>query len=140
MRTLILFAVAALGAGCVNESADVEAGQSALMNGMDGGELSEALAGRTAGEPRSCVRLRDVRNTRSAGRDTILFDGPGDLVYVNRARSSCPDIKSWHAIRHRTVGTNICENELIRVFDPNSGIEFGGCSLGEFVPWRRDRS
>jgi hypothetical protein len=140
MRTLIMFAAAALCAGCVNESADVEAGQSVMMNAADGGALAEALAGRTAGEPRSCVRLQDVRNTRSAGRDTILFDGPGDVVYVNRARSSCPDIKSWHAIRHRTVGTNICANELIRVFDPNTGIEFGGCSLGEFVPWRRDRS
>ena len=139
MRTLILFAAAALAAGCVNESADVvDAGQSVVMIPADV-ELSAALAGRTAGEPRSCVRLQDVRNTRSAGRDTILFDGPGDVVYVNRARSSCPDIKSWHAIRHRTVGTNICANELIRVFDPNSGIEYGGCSLGEFVPWRRDR-
>ena len=140
MRTLILFASAALAAGCVNEAADVSAGQSATMDTADDAKLSEALAGRTAGEPRSCVRLQDVRNTRSVGRDTILFDGPGDVVYVNRARSSCPDIRSWHATRHRTVGTNICANELIRVFDPNTGIESGGCSLGEFVPWRRDRS
>jgi hypothetical protein len=136
---LIAVAAAALVAGCAND-ADLAAGESALMNAVDGAELAEAVAGRTAGPPRSCVRLQDVRNTRSAGRDTILFDGPGGVVYVNRTRSSCPDIRPWHAIRHRTVGTNLCANELIRVFDPNSGIEYGGCSLGEFVPWRRDRS
>jgi hypothetical protein len=136
----IAAAAAALAAGCAND-ADLSSGESAVLNAADSSaELGQALAGRTAGPPRSCVRLQDVRNTRSAGRDVILFDGPGDLVYVNRARSSCPEIKSWHAIRHRTVGTNICANELIRVFDPNSGIEYGGCALGEFVPWRRERS
>ncbi|HEY0011829.1 MAG TPA: hypothetical protein VGB79_03140 [Allosphingosinicella sp.] len=138
MRTFILFGAAALAAGCVGD-ADVGSGQSAAMNAEESAALSEALEGRTAGPPRSCIRLQDVRNTRSVARDTILFEAAGDVVYVNRARSSCPDIKSWHAIRHRTVGTNICANELIRVFDPNSDIEFGGCSLGEFVPWRRRR-
>jgi hypothetical protein len=138
----MLFAVAAaaLVAGCVNESDEMSAAAAAVGNAVEADALAEALAGRTAGAPRSCVRLQDVRNTRGAGPDTILFDGPGDVVYVNRARSSCPDIKSWHAIRTRTLGTNLCSGELIRVFDPNSGIEFGGCSLGEFVPWRRERS
>jgi hypothetical protein len=138
MRTLILFGAAALAAGCVGD-ADVDAGRSPTMNAAEDAALSAGLEGRTAGPPRSCIRLQDVRNTRSAGRDTILFDGAGDVVYVNRARSSCPDIKTWHAIRHRTIGTNICSGELIRVFDPNSGIEYGGCALGEFVPWRRRR-
>jgi|SRR5215217_1235938 len=100
---------------------------------------SEALAGRTAGTPVSCVRQQDVRNSRSGSGGTILFDGPGDLVYVNRPRSECPAIRSHYAISHRTTGTNLCTGDLIRIYDPTSGIEYGGCSLGEFEPWRRPR-
>jgi hypothetical protein len=101
--------------------------------------LAEALAGRTAGGPRNCVRSQELRNSRGAGTNTILFDGPGDLVYVNRARGACPRIESWHAISHRSTTNAMCSGELIRVLDPNSGIEYGGCTLGEFVPWRRNR-
>lgn len=101
--------------------------------------LSDLLAGKTQREPVSCVRQQDVRNIRSAGNNRIVYDGPGGTTYVNHATGSCPLIQPWHAIRHRSISTNICSGELIRVFDPQTGIEFGGCTLGEFVPWRRPR-
>jgi hypothetical protein len=135
MRTILaITAAAAALAGCTMSrdgpvSADSDADGEVL--------LAEALAGRTAGGPVNCVRSQDVRNTRSAGGGRVLFDGPGNVVYVNQTSGSCPAIRPWHAIRHRTVGTNICSGELIRVFDPQSGVEYGGCSLGAFVPWRR---
>ena len=137
MKTYILLGAAALSAGCARESMEVSAADSTIMNTADGAELDEALAGRTAGEPRSCVRSQDVRNTRSAGRDTILFDGPGNTVYVNRTSGSCPRIQPWHAVRHRTISSSLCSGELIRIFDPQTGVEYGGCSLGEFTPYRR---
>ena len=118
-------------AGCAVDDRTAE------LNSSDTADLTMALAGRTEGEPRNCVRQQDVRNTRSVGGNTILFDGPGGIVYVNRASGSCPRIQPWHAIRHRTINTSICSGELIRVFDPQTGVEYGGCSLGSFVPWRR---
>jgi hypothetical protein len=104
---------------------------------MDEAALDEALAELSPGSPVNCVRQQDVRNTRSPGGNAILFDGPGGTVYLNRASGACPAIRPWHAIRHRTINTQICSGELIRVFDPQSGIEYGGCTLGAFVPWRR---
>jgi hypothetical protein len=133
MKRTIILAAAALGACTVGRGGPVPAD-------ADGEALlAEVLAGRIAGEPRSCVRSQDVRNTRSAGNNRILFDGPGRTVYVNHATGSCPRIQPWHAIRLRTVSTSLCSGELIRVFDPQTGVEYGGCSLGEFVPWRRTR-
>ena len=133
MKPAILLATIALAACAVSRDGPMPA------DPEGDARLSEALAGRTAGDPRNCVRSQEVRNARGAGPNVILFDGPGDLVYVNRARGSCPKIESWHAISRRSISTNMCTGELIRVFDPNSGIEYGGCSLGEFVPWRRGR-
>jgi hypothetical protein len=134
-RPVLIAAVAAL-AGC---TASTEAPVSAAADAEGDAMLSAALAGRTAGEPRNCVRLQDVRNSRGAGAGTILFDGPGGTVYVNRTSGSCPRIQPWHALRHRTISNNLCSGEIIRVFDPQTGVEYGGCALGEFVPWRRSR-
>ncbi|HEX8217022.1 MAG TPA: hypothetical protein VF577_06125 [Allosphingosinicella sp.] len=132
MRPAILLPLAALAA-CTMGGRD-----GPIPSDPDGDAvLSEALAGRIEGEPRNCVRQQDILDTRSAGGNTLLFEAKGGLVYVNRAGGSCPRIQPWHAIRHRAINTSICSGELIRVFDPQSGIEFGGCSLGEFVPWRR---
>ena len=136
MRTIMTLPLAAaLAAGCMTEAevpleADAEVYQTTL---------DEATAGRTAGQPVSCVRQRDLRNSRAVGPTTIVFDGPGSVVYVNETRSECPRIRPWDAIRFRTISTNICEGELIRVFDPNTPIERGGCTLGAFTPYRRDR-
>ena len=137
MRIFILLGAAALAGGCVNESAELAAAERTVMNVAEGAELDEALAGRTAGSPVACVRQQDLRNTRAIGSGTILFDGPGNTVWVNRTRSSCPRIEPWHAIRHQTINTAMCSGELIRVFDPQTGVEYGGCSLGDFTPWRR---
>jgi hypothetical protein len=130
---MVLAATAALAACAVSRDGPVPADP-------DGDALlAEALAGRIAGEPRSCVRSQELRNTRGAGDNWLLFDGPGRTVYVNQTNGSCPRIQPWHAIRLRTVSTSLCAGELIRVFDPQTGVEYGGCSLGEFVPWRVSR-
>ena len=99
--------------------------------------LGEAIAGRSAGSPVSCVRQQDLRNSRAVGDRAILFDGPGGTVYLNRTRSPCPRIQPWHALRHQSTRTGLCSGDLIQVFDSQTGVEYGGCSLGEFTPYRR---
>jgi hypothetical protein len=131
MRTILLLATAALGACTMSSDA------APVRTTVDEASLDEALAGRSEGAPVNCVRQQDVRNTRSPGGNAILFDGPGGTVYLNRAGGSCPAIRPWHAIRHRSINTQLCSGELIRVFDPQTGVEYGGCTLGAFVPWRR---
>ena len=132
MRTIVFLPLAVLAAGC-----SIAAGEPAPVTAADEAAMSEALAGLTPGEPVSCVRRQDVRNSRAAGGNAILFDGPGNTVYVNRTTSSCPTIRPWHALRQRTISPNMCSGELVRVFDPQTGVEYGGCSLGEFTPYRR---
>jgi hypothetical protein len=102
-------------------------------------ELARELAGRTAGDPVPCLNQRDIRGNRSVGEAVLLFDGPGDLVYVNRPAGGCPSLDHGRALSTRTMGTRLCRGDLARVFDPTSGIEYGGCSLGDFVPYRRER-
>jgi hypothetical protein len=131
MRIFTLLPFAALAACTASAGGGVE------TSAAEEAALGEALAGRTAGQAVSCVRQQDLRNSRGAGPSAILFDGPGGVVYVNKTLSSCPRIQPWHAIRHRTSQTAMCTGELIQVFDPQTGVNYGGCSLGEFTPYRR---
>ena len=130
MRTILLLPLAL--AACTMAADDA-----VETSAAEEAALTEAIADRSAGTPVACVRHQDLRNSRAVGATTILFDGPGDTVYVNRTRSSCPRIQPWHALRHQTTQTAMCSGELIRVFDAQTGVEYGGCSLGEFTPYRR---
>jgi hypothetical protein len=132
MKHLVTLAMAGLVAGCMaQEPVELTADAQA--------ELARELAGRVAGDPVPCLNQRDIRGNRSVGEAVLLFDGPGDLVYVNRPAGGCPSLDHGRALSTRTMGTRLCRGDLARVFDPTSGIEYGGCSLGDFVPYRRER-
>ena len=100
-------------------------------------ELAAELDGRVAGDPVACVKQRDIRGNRSVGEGVILFDGPSGIIYVNRPAAGCPSLDRGRSLVTRTISTRLCRGDLARVFDPTTGIEYGGCSLGDFVPYRR---
>lgn len=140
MKTIILLSVAILVVGCTHTGGP-EAGASAQSQAArDEADLAAALGGRTAGPPQGCVTQSELGGTRSFGRGVILFSGRTDeVVYVNRPPAGCPDLGSGRAFRTRTTATQLCRGDIITVFDPVSGMEFGGCGLGEFTPYRKAR-
>jgi hypothetical protein len=133
MNLLAAAGAAALLSGCMMEdepalSADTES------------RLSAALEGYVPdGEPVSCVRSPDLRGNRSVGEQAIIFDGRGDRIWLNRVRGSCPVLDVGRALRFTTPMTQLCAGELATVFDPENNVVYGGCTLGEFEPYRRSR-
>ena len=130
MKASVPILIAALAGGCAVQepAASSEAARS---------RLAEALAGRSAGEPVACVSQVGLRNYRAIGEGALLFDGPGGVVYVNRPAGGCPGLEFGRTIRTRTPSSQLCSGDIVTAFDPVSGAEFGGCGLGEFVPYRR---
>jgi hypothetical protein len=132
IRLTIIPLSAALLAGCMaqpyrSDAIDEEASAA----------LAAELDGRVAGDPVSCIRSSDLEGNRGIDENTILFEARGSTVYVNHTRSACPALTPYRALRLRTTSTQICSGELVTVFDPSTGIDYGGCSLGDFVPYRR---
>jgi len=99
--------------------------------------LDRDLAGRTAGPPQSCVSNRDLRSSRFVG-DSIVYRGPGSLLYLNRTSGGCNARAGRSLITVNPTG-NLCSGDIVRSVDPVSGTDWGSCTLGEFVPYRRDR-
>ncbi|HEX8670045.1 MAG TPA: hypothetical protein VF727_16910 [Allosphingosinicella sp.] len=132
MKKILTFSCLAVAAGCtMNAPVDTAA------RAEGEAELSAALANyQPAGPPVSCVEMRDLRGNRTEG-DAIVFDGPGDRIWVNRPAGGCPSMRLGRALQTRTTSTRLCRGDIATVFDPVSGSEFGGCGLGDFEPYRR---
>ncbi len=128
MRKLLFLAASALAA-CVAPASE---GPSPAAED----ELARALEGRAAGEPMACVRLTELGGNRSAG-DAIIFDGRGSRIYVNRPAGGCPDLNFGRALRVRSSTGQLCRGDIVTIFDPTTGTDYGGCGLGDFIPYDR---
>lgn len=133
MRYWMMLAAAGLASGCTADEPIETAA-------ADEARLAAQLAGyEPAGPPVNCVSLRDLDGNRSAGEGAIVFAGRGGRKWVNRPAGGCPSLEFGRALRTRTSSTQLCRGDIATVFDPVARIEYGGCGLGDFEPYRRVR-
>ena len=105
----------------------------------DRAELARALDGRTAaGPPQRCVDLRQVGGNRAVGGNAILFT-QGSRVYLNRPAGDCSALRYGNTLVTRTMSGELCRGDIARVLDPVTRTIRGSCSLGDFVPYERNR-
>jgi hypothetical protein len=135
MKKLILLAIIGAAAGCT-------ANEPVQMSADDESRLNAELAGyEQAGPPVSCVSSRDIRGNRSAGEAAIIFQGATrNTLYVNRPAAGCPELGNGRALVTRTTTSQLCRGDIATVFDTASSMQYGGCGLGDFTPYRRVRS
>jgi hypothetical protein len=135
MKIFVLLPLAAFAASCT-----AGAGEPVELSAAEQTELEIELRGRVAEPTRSCVSSRDLRGNRSVGEGVLIFDGPTrDVIYVNRPAGGCPDLRQSRALLTRTPAAQLCRGDIATVFDPVSNIQYGGCGLGDFTPYRRVR-
>lgn len=134
MKQFLCLALAGLSAAACTPAGppDPEAAQRGAA------ELASALQGyQQSGPPVSCVQLRDLRGNRSAG-DAIIFEGQtSGTLYVNTPPGGCPSLDYGRALVTRTPAGQLCRGDIADVVDPVSHTNFGGCGLGDFVPYKR---
>ena len=108
------------------------------MTARQEADFAKVIEGRTPGQPQTCVQSTLLRGNKTYGEGVIVFEGlTNSTVWVNRPPSGCPELKWSRALRTRTTSAQLCRNDIVTVFDPTSGIEYGSCGLGDFVPYRR---
>jgi hypothetical protein len=137
MKQIIALAALALAAGCSAASAEDQS----LARADGEAKLATELRNyQPAGQPISCVSLRTLEGNRSAGENAVIFDGPGGRLYVNRPPAGCPVLRHGRALNVRTTSSQLCRGDIVSVFDPLNGTDYGSCGLGEFEPYQRRRS
>ena len=103
--------------------------------------LAKQLDGKLAGAPQRCISDYNAANMIRVSDDILLYRVSGNLVYKNRLRGGCPGLsRDNDIIVSEQYGTQKCSGDLIRLVDRTSGIQGPTCSLGEFVPYRKDKT
>jgi hypothetical protein len=101
----------------------------------DGAELARQLAGRSAGEPQSCVSITQLAPLEIVDRETIAYRS-GSTIYVNRLGGNCPGLRPFNTLIIETHGSQYCRGDRVRTLEPGSSIPGPICPLGDFVPYR----
>jgi len=101
-------------------------------------QLASALAGRTAGEPVSCIPTYRANEMQVIDDETILFRD-GATLYLQKTKGSCPGLASGaNTLVTRSHGINqLCNGDIQRLVNLPSGVGGGTCVFGPFVPYTR---
>jgi len=129
LRTSTLMAVSA--AAMLASASSVPA----KPNSDSAQKLANALAGRTAGAPVSCISDRARMNVVDDW--TILYRDRG-TIYVQKPRGGCHGLSNnMSLIRNQFVTTRLCRGDINRIVDLRTGFGTGACVFSEFVPYRK---
>lgn len=102
--------------------------------------LNKQLDGKIAGTPQRCISDFNADNMIRVSDDILLYRVSGNLVYRNNLRSTCPGLaRDSDIVVTEQFGSQKCSGDILKLVDRTSGIPGPFCSLGEFVPYRRDR-
>jgi hypothetical protein len=82
---------------------------------------------------RSCLPLTQIDSVKAESADAVLFKLKGGEVWRNKLPVQCRAwTRSGVAYKHTTTVSSICRSDIVQLFDPMSGMGYGGCGLGGF--------
>jgi hypothetical protein len=96
-----------------------------------------ALAGRVAGEPRSCINQHQIDDSHLYPDGRILYRMRGGPDYLNAAGPGCATHAFNPVIVSVTPSTQLCRGDILRIVDATTHIFSGSCGLSDFVPYPR---
>ena len=103
--------------------------------------LMKELNGKVAGKPVNCINDFNAYNTIRVSDNILLYRVSSRLVYQNNLRSTCSGLAGDNdIIVSEQFGGQKCRGDIIRLVDRTSGIPGGFCSLGDFVPYRAEKT
>jgi hypothetical protein len=123
MRRLALIGLAGL-AGCSRPAVP------------PGADLAQAIAGRTAGPPQSCVHTESSSGLHAIDESNIGY-GSGRTIYVNHLGGACPGLRELSTIIIEAHGSEYCRGDRFRSVELAQSIPGPTCILQDWVPYRR---
>ncbi len=95
--------------------------------------IDRYLGGKVAGEPESCISVRQLVRPVVVSDRTLLFRTSGSLVYRNDLQQACPGMRASPALPIiETRGTTVCRGTIVTVPRGNEP----SCQMGDFVAYR----
>ena len=103
--------------------------------------LTKELNGKVASAPVNCISDYNASNIIRVSDNILLYRVSSRLVYRNNLRSTCSGLaRDNDIIVSEQFGGQKCRGDIIRLVDRTSGISGGFCSLGQFTPYRAEKT
>lgn len=101
--------------------------------------LAKRLTGRVAGKPVDCINLSDIIDSEVIDNTAIVYTLPGNTLYVNRPEMGRESLDSNDMMVTRTVTSQLCRVDSVRMVDRTTRMPRGFIGLGDFVPYAKPR-
>jgi hypothetical protein len=120
-------------------AAPAVSGEAPVLTEKQQVKLDKRLAGRTAGEPQSCINANDQRNMTVISDDILIFSSSRNAktIYVNKPYGGCRNAEG-SILSYKRSTASLCKGEIIQLIDSSSRIAMGSCAFGEFVPYTKN--
>lgn len=99
-------------------------------------QLQKILVGRVAGKPVNCISLSGSNSSEIIDGKAIVYR-VGSRLYVNEPRSDAQSLHRDDILVTRTIGSQHCSIDTVRLIDRGSRFPRGFVSLGQFVPYSK---
>lgn len=102
-------------------------------------KLAKMLEGRVAGEAQSCIRVRPNYDLKVIDGTALVYKS-GSTLYVNIPDNARAIDDSDTLVRRTSFASRVCNTDIITTVDQTSGFYTGNILLGDFIPYRKEKS
>lgn len=99
-------------------------------------EFRALLAGKTPGEPVTCIDTRYSKPSLSAYGNKLVYRVDRKLVWVNDTAGGCENVARGDALITRQFQTRLCRGDIAQTVNLPAQVPTGSCALGQFTPYR----
>jgi hypothetical protein len=133
MRQIIIIVAGAMVVGAQAPSAQPRSPKAQLL-------LEEALRDRAPGETRRCLKTDKINSPIGVDDRTLLFrDGPRIWRNELQGGQGCGDLGGRKALTTFDRPIQVCSGDRMYVMDLRDGMQLGGCILGEFTLYTKQK-
>lgn len=100
-------------------------------------ELARVLQGYTPGTPITCLPQTNGQYHTTGVGDTLLYSNGRRLIYRNDT-NGCSGVARGEVLLTRNYEGRLCRGQIATTFDPITRVQTGGCSFGDFIPYRKN--
>ena len=89
------------------------------------------------GKVERCITTTNINTSRVIDDYNILFIMSGKKAYLNKMKHRCSRLGFEKAFSYKLHTNQLCNVDIITVFDSSGGIQGPSCGLGKFIEYKK---
>ncbi|MCF8474575.1 MAG: hypothetical protein K9G26_07755 [Emcibacter sp.] len=91
------------------------------------------------GKVGNCISIHQIKTSQVIDDYNILFIMNGSKAYLNTMKHRCSRLGFEKAFSYKISTSQLCDVDIITVFDSSGGIQGPSCGLGKFIEYKEKK-